>query len=112
MMTTTPAVLAPQQFVPDVATQAHTAAGVGSWIDHALFANVGGAPASITVYLVPAGGAVGDDTKAVPPVSLAPGETTTLPDLVGRFLAAGESVWWTASLADSINGAITGRAVT
>lgn len=111
-MTTTPAVLAAQQFVPAVATKAHTAAGVGSWIDHALFANVGASTASITVHLVPAGGAVGDDTKAVPPVNIAPGATTTLTDLVGRFLAAGESVWWTASPADSINGAITGRAVT
>jgi hypothetical protein len=111
-MTTTPAVLAPQQFVPDAATKAHTAAGVGSWIDHALFANVGGAPASITVHLVPSGGAVGDDTKAVPPFNIAPGATTTLPDLVGRFLVAGDELWWTASLPDSINGAITGRAVT
>ena len=115
-MAYTPKVLVAQQYVDNAATLKYTSpatvdGGKGTWIDKATFANPTGGAASVSVYIVPAGGSVTDATRAIPPVSIAAGATLSLSDLAGKFIAAGSAIHWVASAASTINGAINGREV-
>jgi hypothetical protein len=116
-MAYTPKVLVSQQYVENAATLKYTSpatvdGGKGTWIDKATFANPTAGSATVTVYIVPSGGAVSDATKAIPPVSIAAGATLSISDLAGKFIAASSAIHWVASSASTINGAINGREVT
>ena len=116
-MSYTPKVLVSQQFVENANTKKYTSpatadGGKGTWIDKATFANPTAGSATVAVYIVPGGGSVSDATKAIPPVSIAAGATLSIADLAGKFIAAGSEIWWVASAATTINGAINGREVT
>jgi hypothetical protein len=116
-MSYTAKVLVQQQFVENASTKKYTSplaaiGGKGTWIDKATFANISGSSATVTVYLVPAGGATGDATKTIPPVSIAAGATLSITDLAGKFMGPGDELWWLAGTASAINGAVNGREVT
>ena len=116
-MSYTAKVLIAQQYVDVALTKKYTSpttanGGKGTWLDKSTFANVTAGAATVTVYLVPSGGATGNDTKTIPPVSLAAGATLTLSDLAGKFIGPGDEIWWVASAATTLNGAINGREIT
>lgn len=116
-MSYTPKVLVAQQHVENANTLKYTSpaagsGGKGTWIDKAVFANPSAGSATVTVYIVPSGGSAGNDTMAIPPLSIAAGASVSVAELAGRFIAAGSAVWWVASAATTINGAINGREVT
>lgn len=116
-MSYTPKVFVPQQYVENTATKKYTApatvdGGKGAWIDKAAFSNSSGASATLTVYIVPAGGAAGGSTNAIPSFSVGPGDEISLAGLAGRFIAPGTEIWWASNTASAITGAINGREVT
>lgn len=115
-MSYTPKVLVAQQYVENTLTKKYTApatasGGKGVWIDKATFANISGSTATVTVYLVPSGGATGNDTKTIPAASITAGASMTMADLSGKLIAPGDEIWWIASAGTAINGAINGREV-
>ena len=116
-MSYTPKVIVPQAFVESALTKKYTSpvlglGGKGTWIDKAVFANPTGSAATVTIYLVPAGGATGDSTKTIPPVTIAAGATLAVTELAGKCMAAGDELWWVSGTASAINGAVNGREVT
>jgi hypothetical protein len=115
-MTYTPAVFVPQQYVENTATKKYTgvlsgAGGRGFYIDKAVFANPTTNSATVTIHIVAPAGSVGDATKVIPATVVPPGGVLSLHDLAGRFNVAGSEIWWTASAATTITGAISGREV-
>lgn len=113
-MSFTPKVLVAQQYVENALTLKYTSpvGGKGTWIDKATFTNISGATASLTVNLVPSGGSTGNDNKVISGQSLASQATVSLADLAGKFIGPGDTIYWLASAATAINGAINGREVT
>ena len=110
-MSFTTKVIVQQGYVDSSLTLKYTSpsTGKGTWIDKATFTNVSGATANFTLNIVPSGGSSGADNKVISAYSLASGATASLSDLSGRYMAPGDSIYWSASAATSINGAISGR---
>lgn len=115
MTTATPAVLVASADIENASTLKYTspAAGRGTWIDKATFLNHAGTTQTFTVWLVPSGGSAGNSNLVISARSLAAsGGSDFAPELVGKFLAPGDAIYWQASAATSINGAINGRELT
>lgn len=114
-MSFTPKVLVAQQYVENAAlTLKYTSplAGKGTWIDKAVFTNISGSAATLTVNIVPSGGSAGNDNKVIPGQSIAAGVVTSVAELAGKFIGPGDAIHWQASAGSAINGAINGREVT
>lgn len=111
-MTVTSKVLVQSQRVEDAATSKYTSTNCKSIVDAASFTNTTAGAVTVSVWLVPSGGAIGDATLIVKAHSLAAAETWIPPALIGRRLDDGDSIAWQASAAASITGRIDGRQVT
>lgn len=69
--------------------------------------NVSAATVTVSVSVVPSGGAV-DGTHKILTATLAAGDSTTLPEITGAFLDAGAFISVYASAATAINYLLTG----
>lgn len=116
-MTYTAKALVAPQLLPTAATKLYTSpaaisGGKGTWIDSAAGSNVTAGAATVTAYIVPSGGATNDNTKVLPPLSVAAGAAAPLSAMAGRFMSPGDELWMQSSVASAINVAIAGREIT
>lgn len=113
-MTSTPKILIAQANVESAAaTQKYVSptTGKGTWIDKMTARNYSGGTQTVSIWLVPNAGTA-DNTNLVKVKSLGSGENYAFPEVVGKFLAAGDSIYWQASAATSISGGANGREIT
>lgn len=92
-------------------SQYTTPGGTRTIIDKFTGTNTTAAVATITVKLIPQGGAAGAGTTIVSSKTLQPGETYTFPELVGHVLAAGGIISTLAGTAAAITIRASGREV-
>lgn len=113
-MSSTPKVIVPSAIVPAAAASAYVspAGGKGTWIDKATFTNYSAVAATISVNLVTLADTAGNQNLLIKTVSIAPGATYLCPELVGKFLNAGDFISWVAGTPASISGAMNGRELT
>jgi hypothetical protein len=113
MPNATPKVLIAHQDAEAASTQKYVSPsnGKGTWIDKFTGRNHAAGTQSLSVWLVPAGGTA-DNTNLVKVKSFASGEEYAFPELVGKFLAAGDSIYWQATAGASISGGANGRELT
>lgn len=108
-MTTTPITIE-----PGVLMQAGTASLLTSpmtgavQVLNATFANNGAGVNFISVYVVRSGGAPGAANLVVPNQAIPPGGTFVSPELWGRNLAAGDTLWGFATNASEVMCMIDG----
>lgn len=107
----TPKVLIPAKNAEDAQTTQYTATGVKAIIDKFTATNYSGVAATLSVNLVPSGGAAGNDNLVVKTKTLQPGETYTFPEIVGASLEAGGFISTIAGTAASINIRANGREI-
>lgn len=112
-MAATPKVLIAHADAENIATQKYVSPvnGKGTWIDKFTGRNHGGVTQKLSIWLVPNGGAA-DNTNLMKVKSFASGEDYAFPEIVGKFLNPGDSVYWQASAAASINAGANGRELT
>jgi hypothetical protein len=67
---------------------------------------------TITINLVPSGGAAGTGNQIVKSKALAAGETYTFPEVVGHVLSTGDFISTNASVAGVVSVRASGREVT
>lgn len=109
-MTTTLKVLINAKLAEAVETTQYTSANCKTAIDKFTATNTSAANASITVHMVPAGGAVATSnaiTKTIPP-----GGTWTFPEIVGHSMEAGDVISTIASVPGAIWTRASGRQFT
>jgi len=113
-MTTTPKVLIAQQNIPAASTQVYVspATGKGTWVDQFDVCNYAAGAITISVWVAPAGQANLDANKRIFDKSVASKATVSLDEVIGSFMNPGDSIYWTASGAASINGGASGREIT
>ena len=113
-MTATVKVLIASQNVPNAQTTAYTspATGRGTLIDKFTATNYSASTVTISVNLITSGDTAGNQNLIVKTKSLAASESYSFPELVGKFLGAGDFISWVASSATAINGAANGRELT
>lgn len=88
-----------------------TPAGTRTIIDKMTGTNTTGGVATLTIKLIPNGGAAGASTTIVQAKTLQAGETYTFPEVVGHVLNAGGFISLLASAAASITVRASGREV-
>ena len=89
-MTTTPKTLIESKLAETAQTPQYTSDNCRTAIDKFTAVNTGAANATLTVHLVPAGGAAADSnkfTKTIPP-----GGSWPFPDIVGHILESGDVI--------------------
>jgi len=101
----------PLQAAAAETTQYTTPAGTRTIIDKFTGTNTTGAPATLTVKLIPSGGAAGAGNTIVSAKTLQAGETYTFPELVGHVLAPGDFISTLAGTAAAITIRASGREV-
>jgi hypothetical protein len=113
-MTATPKLLVAAQDLPNPGATLYTspAAGRGTWIDKATAVNHDAATHQVTVNHVPAAGAAASSNLVVSSKAVAAGATDTLPELVGKFIPPGASIFALADVAAKVNIEINGREIT
>lgn len=104
-------VLIPAKIAENVQTTQYTASGVTTIIDKFTATNYSASVATISVNLVTALDAAGNQNLIVKTKSLQPSETYTFPEIVGAALAPGGFISTIASAASSINIRSSGREV-
>lgn len=109
-MTTTIKALIEAKFAETVETAQYPSNDCKTAIDKLTVTNVSAANATITVHLVPAGGAAGTSNAIVKVI--APGATWTAPEIVGHNLEAGDAVSTIASVANALWIRASGRQFT
>lgn len=77
-------------------------------ISSAVLCNTSAAAVTVSVAVVPSGGTVDGTHRVVSGYSLAAGDSTTLPELVGAFLDAGAFVSINASAGAAVDYLLTG----
>lgn len=92
-------------------TQYTAPAGTRTIIDKFTGTNTTAAAATLTVKLIPSGGAASASNTIVFAKTLQPGETYTFPEIVGHVLAAGGFISTLASAAAAITVRSSGREV-
>lgn len=101
--------LVPYKEIENAQTTQYTAsAGVRVILDKITTTNHSGAPATVTLYKVPSGGAAGV-SNLVKAKTLAAGESYTWPELVGHTLNAGDFISGICTVAAAVNISISGR---
>lgn len=111
-MTVTVAVLIPAKTAENAQTTQYTSTGVTTIIDKFTATNYSANPATISVNLVTAAGAAGNDNLIVKTKTLQAGETYTFPEIVGAALAAGGFISTIAGTASAVNIRASGRQIT
>lgn len=92
-------------------TQYTTPGGTRAIIDKFTGTNTTAAVASLTVKLIPNGGAAGASNTIVSAKTLQPGETYTFPEIVGHVLNPGDFISTLAGTAAAITIRSSGREV-
>lgn len=104
-------VLIPAKIAENTQTTQYTANGVTTIIDKFTATNYSASVATISVNLVTALDAAGNQNLIVKTKSLQPSETYTFPEIVGAALAPGGFISTIASAASAINIRSSGREV-
>lgn len=91
------------QQLPTAAIALYTSTGLTTRIESLSFCNTDTVNHSVTVYLVPAGGAAGASTITTNAQVLVPGQTWTSPNEYGKALNPGDSIWAVASASAVVN---------
>lgn len=112
-MAATPKVLIAHADAENAATQKYLSPvnGKGTWIDKFTGRNHSGGTQTLSIWLVPSGGAA-DNTNLMKVKSFASGEDYAFPEIVGKFLNPGDAIYWQASAAAAINAGANGREIT
>ena len=111
-MTVQVTVLVPAQTANNTQSTVYTATGVTAIIDKFTATNYSGTAATISVNLVTAAGAAGNDNLIVKTKTLQASETYTFPELVGHVLRPSGFISTLAGTASAINIRVSGREVT
>ena len=112
MAITAKALFNPLQAAATEVSQYVTPAATRTIIDKFTGTNTTGASATLTVRLVPSGGAAGVTNTIVSAKNLAAGETYTFPEVVGHVLNPGDFISTIAGTAAAITIRASGREVT
>lgn len=104
-------VLIPAKIAENTQTTQYTASGVTTIIDKFTATNYSASVATISVNLVTALDAAGNQNLIVKTKSLQPSETYTFPEIVGAALAPGGFISTIAGTASAINIRSSGREV-
>lgn len=111
-MTVTVKVLVPAKTAENAQTTQYTATGVTALIDKFTATNYSAAAATISVNLVTAATAAGNDNLIVKTKTLQPAETYTFPELVGAALMPSGFISTLAGTASAVNIRVSGREIT
>ena len=111
-MAVTVIVLIPAKTAENAQTTQYTSTGVTTIIDKFTATNYSAAAATISVNLVTAATAAGNDNLIVKTKTLQAGETYTFPEIVGQILAPSGFISTIAGTASAINIRASGRQVT
>ena len=111
-MTVSVKVLVPAKTAENSQTTQYTANGVTALIDKFTATNYSGSAATISVNLVTAATAAGNDNLIVKTKTLQPAETYTFPELVGHALMPSGFISTLAGTASAINIRVSGREIT
>lgn len=111
-MTVTATVLIPSKIAENSQTTQYTSTGVTTIIDKFTATNYSGSPATLSINLVTASDASGDQNITIKSKTLAASETYTFPEIVGHVLTAGGFISTIAGTASAINIRASGRQVT
>ena len=111
-MTVNVKVLVPAKTAENTQTTQYTASGVTALIDKFTATNYSGSAATISVNLVTAATAAGNDNLIVKTKTLQPAETYTFPELVGHALMPSGFISTLAGTASAINIRVSGREIT
>jgi len=111
-MAVTVRVLVPAKTAEATQTTQYTAQGVTTIIDKFTATNYSATAATISVNLVTAASAAGNDNLIVKTKALQAGETYTFPEIVGQVLSPGAFISTIAGTASAINIRASGREVT
>lgn len=110
-MTTTPAVLINSKFAEAAETEQYISKNCKTAIDKFTATNRGAAAATLTVRLIPAGGAAAESNAVSKTIQ--PGQTWSFPDsLVGHNMDPGDKISTVASDAEAIAIRASGRQFT
>ncbi|MDE2439728.1 MAG: hypothetical protein KGP14_01795 [Betaproteobacteria bacterium] len=82
--------------------------GVTQVVKRAVFSNTSGSSVTITVNIVPQGGAVSTTNQIINARTLQAGESYVSPELAGLELITGDQVYAQASVISAINMTISG----
>lgn len=111
-MTVTVKVLISAKQAENVQTTQYTAVNCKTIIDKFTATNTSAGNVTINVNLVASGGAAGTSNLIVTARSIAPNETYTFPELVGKALESGGFISTIASAATSLTIHANGREIT
>lgn len=111
-MTVTATVLISSKTAENSQTTQYTSTNVTTIIDKFTAINYSAVAASITVHLVAAAGAAGNENIITKTKTLQPTEVYTFPEIVGHVLTVGQTISTVASAASSISIRSSGRTVT
>lgn len=92
-------------------TQYAAPSGTKAVIDKFTVSNTSGAVATLSVNLVPSGGAAGNSNLIIKTRSIAPNETYTCPELIGQVLDPGHFISTLASAANALTLSCSGREI-
>lgn len=99
-MTTTPKALFEAKFAEAADTPQYTAVNCKTSIDKLTATNTGAANETLTLNVIPSGGAVAASNAIT--VQIAPGKTWPFPETIGHILEAGDAISTKASTANKI----------
>jgi hypothetical protein len=111
-MTITVKNIIPRKQAENSDTAQYTAVNCKTVIDKFTATNTSGAPVTISVNLVPSGGAVSAANKVVSSKSIAANETYNFPELIGQSLESGGFISTIAGAVTSLTISATGREIT
>jgi len=111
-MTVTVKVLVPAKTAEASQTTQYTASGVTALIDKFTATNYSASAATISVNLVTAATAAGNDNLIVKTKTLQPSETYTFPELVGAAIMPSGFISTLAGTASAVNIRVSGREIT
>jgi hypothetical protein len=111
-MSVTVRVLIPAKLAEPSQTTQYTANGVTTLIDKFTATNFSASAATISVNLVTAADAAGNQNLIVKAKTLQPSETYTFPEITGAALAPGGFISTIAGTASAINIRSNGREIT
>ena len=110
-MAVTVKTLIPAKEAENAQTAQYTAVNCRAIIDKFTATNTSGSNATLSINLIPNAGSAGNDNLIVDAHAIAPGETYTLPEMVGQVLEAGSFISTLASAANAITIRASGREI-
>lgn len=108
-MTTIKKVFIEAKYLENAETTQYTASNVKAEIDKFTATNVTAGNVTVSVSIVPSGGAASTANRITYTKTIPPGQTWPFPELVGHVLEAGDFISTLASAANAIVGRASGR---